>query len=48
MIVLLTRVVGFQSVFDAIKPDFAHDENIVRRYTAKVCAIAISASNALL
>lgn len=38
-LILLTRVVGFPSVFDAIKVDFAHQEGVVRRHTAKVAAI---------
>ncbi|KAF8275878.1 hypothetical protein C3747_10g632 [Trypanosoma cruzi] len=39
VLALLTRVVGYEAVFEAIKEDFAHVENGVRRHTAKVVAI---------
>ncbi|KAG8348628.1 splicing factor 3B subunit 1 [Trypanosoma vivax] len=39
VLILLTRVVGYEAVFEAIKEDFAHVENGVRRHTAKVVGI---------
>ncbi|CBH18212.1 splicing factor 3B subunit 1, putative [Trypanosoma equiperdum] len=39
VLILLTRVVGYEAVFEAIKEDFAHAESGVRRHTAKVVAI---------
>ncbi|CCW62243.1 unnamed protein product [Phytomonas sp. EM1] len=39
VLLLLTRVVGYQAMFDAIKIDFAHEESIVRRHTASVAAL---------
>lgn len=44
VLILLTRVVGFPSVLEAIKVDFAHEENVVRRHTAKAVAIACYAA----
>lgn len=39
VLTLLTRVVGFQAVFEVIREDFGHAENVVRRHTARVMAI---------
>jgi splicing factor 3B subunit 1 len=36
---LLTRVVGIGAVFDAVKEDFVHSDDAIRRTTAKVVAI---------
>lgn len=39
VLTLLTRVVGFQAVFEVIREDFGHEEAIVRRHTARVMAV---------
>ena len=46
VLALLIRVVGIPSVFDAIKEDFVHQDDAIRRTTAKVVAIIAYATSA--
>lgn len=43
-LILLTRVAGFQAVWTAIQADFSHEDNSIRRHTAKVVALMAVAS----
>lgn len=38
-LILLTRVAGFQTVWNTIQADFSHEDYSIRRHTAKVVAI---------
>lgn len=43
-LILLTRIAGFQAVWSAIQSDFSHEDNSIRRHTAKVVALMAAAS----
>ena len=46
VLALIIRVVGIPAVFDAIKEDFVHQDDAIRRTTAKVVAIMAYATSA--